>query len=72
MQDTGEGIPPELMERLFEPFYSTKLEKGGSGLGLYISQFIINEHGGDLELISEPGKGTLARITLPVEAAAPQ
>jgi two-component system, NtrC family, sensor kinase len=69
VQDTGAGIPAETMERLFEPFYSTKLEKGGSGLGLYISQYIVAEHGGKLELQSEVGKGTLARITLPVKFA---
>jgi two-component system, NtrC family, sensor kinase len=69
IQDTGAGIAAETMDRLFEPFYSTKLEKGGSGLGLYISQYIVAEHGGKLELQSEVGKGTLARITLPVKAA---
>jgi two-component system, NtrC family, sensor kinase len=69
VQDNGSGIPPETMERLFEPFFSTKLDKGGSGLGLYISQFIVAEHGGQLELSSEQGKGTLARVALPVKKA---
>lgn len=69
VKDNGSGIPPETMERLFEPFFSTKLDKGGSGLGLYISQFIVAEHGGQLQLSSEQGKGTLARVALPVKKA---
>jgi two-component system, NtrC family, sensor kinase len=66
VEDDGVGISPETMERLFEPFYSTKLDRGGSGLGLYISQYIVAEHGGRLQLTSTPGKGTRARMTLPV------
>lgn len=65
VKDNGAGIAPETMERLFEPFYSTKLDRGGSGLGLYISQYIVAEHGGRLQLASTPGTGTLARVTLP-------
>jgi len=66
VEDDGVGISPETMERLFEPFFSTKLDRGGSGLGLYISQYIVAEHGGRLQLSSIPGKGTLARVILPV------
>ncbi|MCM0081702.1 ATP-binding protein [Geomonas sp. Red32] len=69
VQDSGIGIGAETMERLFEPFFSTKLDRGGSGLGLYISQFIVAEHGGRLLLVSEPGQGTLARVLLPAKAA---
>jgi len=69
VQDNGSGIAPETMERLFEPFFSTKLDRGGSGLGLYISHYIVAEHGGRLSLSSEPDKGTLARVTLPVKDA---
>lgn len=65
VQDNGVGIKPETMDRLFEPFYSTKLDRGGSGLGLYISQYIVAEHGGRLLLTSAPGKGTVARVVLP-------
>jgi two-component system, NtrC family, sensor kinase len=67
VQDTGTGIGRETMERLFEPFFSTKLDRGGSGLGLYISHCIIAEHGGRLTLTSELGKGTLAQVVLPVK-----
>ena len=65
VRDNGTGIGAETMGRLFEPFYSTKLESGGSGLGLYISQYIVVEHGGRLQLSSVLGKGTLARVVLP-------
>ena len=70
VKDNGAGISAETMGRLFEPFYSTKLERGGSGLGLYISQYIVAEHGGRLQLSSTLGKGTLARVVLPTMAAA--
>ena len=66
VEDNGGGIGAETMERLFEPFFSTKLDRGGSGLGLYISQYIVAEHGGRLQLTSTVGKGTLARVILPV------
>jgi two-component system, NtrC family, sensor kinase len=68
VQDNGTGISAETMDRLFEPFFSTKLERGGSGLGLYISQYIVTEHGGRLLLSSKPGMGTLARVVLPIGA----
>lgn len=63
--DDGEGISDEIRERLMEPFVSTRISDGGSGLGLYISNFIIGEHKGRLEFHSEPGKGTTATIRLP-------
>jgi two-component system, NtrC family, sensor kinase len=69
VQDNGTGIDAEIMDRLFEPFFSTKLERGGSGLGLYISQYIVKEHGGSLQLSSVPGQGTLARVLLPTRVA---
>ena len=69
VKDNGSGISQEMMGRLFEPFFSTKLDRGGSGLGLYISQYIVTEHGGRLLLSSQPGQGTLARVILPTTAA---
>lgn len=65
VKDDGEGIQPEIMSRLMEPFFSTRMESGGSGLGLYISNFIVTEHRGRLVFESEPGKGTTATITIP-------
>lgn len=67
--DTGAGIPSEDLEHLFEPFYTTKHE--GSGLGLWISQAIIEAHNGRLTLTSHPGKGTTASIWLPVPSLEP-
>ncbi len=60
ISDTGEGIPPEILEKIFEPFFSTKAK--GSGLGLAISQKIIEAHQGKITVESEPGKGS--RVTL--------
>jgi signal transduction histidine kinase/CheY-like chemotaxis protein len=63
VEDTGPGVAPEQRERIFEPFVSTK--EGGTGLGLAVSYGIISAHGGNLELVSPPGKGACFRITLP-------
>ena len=65
--DTGEGISPERLERVWEPFFTTKPEGKGTGLGLAICRRIIHEHGGTIEIISDgvPGKGTTVRIALP-------
>jgi PAS domain S-box-containing protein len=66
VQDSGEGIPPERSEAVFEPFVTTK--KGGSGLGLPLCRKIIQDHGGGLTIHSKPKEGTRVRITLPVAA----
>jgi signal transduction histidine kinase len=63
--DTGSGIPADQLERIFEPFFSTKLGRGGTGLGLSISHDIIRRHGGDVEVESEPGDGTRFTVRLP-------
>jgi PAS domain S-box-containing protein len=62
-RDTGVGIPPEIQSRLFNPFHTTKPE--GLGLGLFISQSIIQEHGGEIQVESAPGQGTSFTIWLP-------
>jgi|SRR5579859_1505123 len=69
--DTGGGIPPEALVRIWEPFFTTKPEGKGTGLGLGICRRIVEEHGGTIELHSQPGSGTAARIMLPGMAAAP-
>ncbi len=65
--DTGPGMEPEVLQKAFTPYFSTK--KGGNGLGLAISQRIAEQHGGKLELSSEPGKGTQFILHLPVVQA---
>jgi PAS domain S-box-containing protein len=67
VRDNGTGMPDEVKTRLFEPFFSTKLESGGTGLGLAISNVIVKDHRGVLEFVSEPGMGTTAIVRLPVE-----
>lgn len=64
IKDTGTGIPPEVLPRIFDPFFSTKKE--GYGLGLYNAKQILLSLGGDIECFSEPGKGTIFRIFLPI------
>jgi two-component system NtrC family sensor kinase len=70
VSDTGQGIAPEDLPRVFESFFTTKPAGKGTGLGLPISRRIVEEHGGTLHLASEPGKGTTVRILLPVINAA--
>jgi len=64
--DTGPGIPADVRERIFEPFFSTKREGEGTGLGLYICRNIVLEHEGRLLLESVPGQGATFRVVLPV------
>ncbi len=72
--DTGGGMTQEIIARIFEPFYSTKGENG-TGLGLSASHAIIESHGGDINVISEPGKGSRFEVILPLherKSAAPE
>lgn len=61
--DTGIGMPPEVLARVFDPFYSTRA--GGSGLGLPTIRKIVEAHGGNIQVASEPGKGSQFTIRLP-------
>jgi signal transduction histidine kinase len=67
ISDTGHGIHPEDLPRIFEPFYSTKAAGKGVGLGLSMVYGIIKEHNGTVEVTSEPGHGTTFKIVLPVQ-----
>ncbi|MBI1882761.1 MAG: hypothetical protein HYS08_00940 [Chlamydiae bacterium] len=64
IRDTGCGIPPELISKIFDPFFSTK-GTHGTGLGLAISYGIMKEHGGDIIVESHVGLGTEFKIILP-------
>ena len=65
VRDNGTGIPDEIVSRIFDPFFTTKSGTQGTGLGLSISHEIIQEHGGKIEVETEPGEFTEFRITLP-------
>jgi signal transduction histidine kinase len=64
VRDRGVGMPPEVLQRLGEPFFTTK--ERGSGLGLGISRRVVDEHGGRLDVESQPGVGTSVTVLLPV------
>ncbi len=66
--DTGNGITPENLERIFEPFFSTRPAGKGTGLGLSVSYGIITSHGGTIEVSSTPGLGSCFTIFLPVSS----
>ncbi len=67
IQDTGGGIKPEHLDKLFNPFFTTKPEGQGTGLGLSISFGIAEEHGGSLSATSEEGKGSCFTLALPLQ-----
>jgi signal transduction histidine kinase len=62
--DEGVGIPPDQLDRLFDPFYTTKTDS--LGLGLFISQSIVQQHGGHIEVRSRQGEGTTLTVWLPL------
>jgi hemerythrin-like metal-binding protein len=69
ISDNGCGMPEEVKNRIFEPFYTTKDVGKGTGLGLSISWEIVQRHNGEIEVTSVPGEGTTFRVTLPIEHA---
>ncbi len=70
VRDTGVGIPTQDLDRIFDPYFTTK--EGGSGLGLATSYSIIRNHGGEITVRSEPGKGSVFTILLPASALEPE
>ncbi len=67
VQDEGVGIDPDNLPRLTDPFFTTRRERGGTGLGLSVSARIVREHGGRLEFNSTPGRGTIVTLRLPAQ-----
>lgn len=70
--DNGYGIQPSVMEKIFEPYFTTKKLGRGTGLGLSVAFGIIQDHGGDIQVFSEVGKGTTVKVLLPILQKLPE
>jgi nitrogen fixation/metabolism regulation signal transduction histidine kinase len=70
VEDNGPGVPPELKDKVFAPYFSTKLSKGGTGLGLAIVHRIVSDHGGRISVTDRPGGGARFTIELPLRNGA--
>jgi two-component system, NtrC family, sensor kinase len=66
VSDTGQGIAPEHLARIYDPFFTTKQDRKGTGLGLSVTYGIVQEHGGSIDVQSEPGAGTLFHLEFPL------
>jgi signal transduction histidine kinase len=66
LSDTGQGIAPDHLMNIFEPFFTTKARGAGTGLGLFVSYLIINQHHGAIEVESKLGEGTTFIVKLPI------
>lgn len=69
--DTGPGMEQAVLDRLFEPLFTTRCDKGGSGIGLMVVQRIVRNHGGQISVDSRPGRGTTFRVYLPAHLSRP-
>ena len=69
IRDNGKGMPPDVADKIFNPFFTTKPTDRGTGLGLAISNDIVRQHGGSIEVTSEPGEFTEMVVRLPLEPA---
>jgi signal transduction histidine kinase len=65
VRDNGMGIQPEDQPRIFEPFFTTKADHGGTGLGLSVTYGIVSDHGGEIEVVTQPGLGSTFTVWLP-------
>ncbi len=67
VRDNGPGLTQEVIKRVFDPFYTTRMMEGGTGLGLSVAHGIVLDHEGTISLESELGRGTTVCIELPLE-----
>ncbi len=72
IQDTGCGIPPEKIETIFKPYYSTKTRQGGSGLGLFVAKRVFDQNGAAVKMTSEQHVGTTVTVTFPLPEPEPE
>ena len=68
IKDNGNGIPPDVVDKIFNPFFTTKPTDQGTGLGLALSNDIVREHGGSIRVETEPGEFTEMVVEIPLEA----
>ncbi|NQT91217.1 MAG: hybrid sensor histidine kinase/response regulator [Lentisphaerae bacterium] len=68
IRDNGDGMPSDVLKRIFEPYFTTRSEDGGTGLGMAITKRIVENHGGTISVESSPGSGTVVTIYLPLVA----
>jgi signal transduction histidine kinase len=66
ISDTGIGMEPEVLKKIFEPYFTTRREKGGTGLGLASVYWIVSNSGGHIDVTSTPGVGTIFSVYFPV------
>jgi len=64
VRDSGPGIPPEVMRSIYEMHFTTK--SGGTGVGLFVARAVVQSHGGTIEVLSAPERGTAFTLTLPI------
>jgi signal transduction histidine kinase/ActR/RegA family two-component response regulator len=72
VSDTGPGIPAEFGERIFDPYFTTKAEGQGTGLGLSVARSIVQNYGGSIYVLDRPGQGASFRVLLPATTAVPE
>ena len=69
IQDTGEGITPAQVTKIFDPYFTTKQARNGMGLGLYITKKVVEDHNGSIKVDSTPSAGTTFTIRLPLQSS---
>jgi len=67
IQDSGPGIPPEILSKIYSMHFTTK--SGGTGIGLYVARSVVEAHGGEIEVDSQPAHGSCFRVRLPLSGA---